>query len=172
MKKALFGAILMVSISASMPTVLVPTVAQAAVESGVTMKLPKPDVEILPNGLELVWFTSDKIPVVDLAMIVRSGSRDDLAGKSGTAQLMTVSLDRGSGGLSAKQIAQKVESLGATRYANLGPDSIRLGMHGLAPDAEVLLDLFSRHFRVRQPAVGEVVDDVDGLPQAYDLALG
>jgi zinc protease len=112
-------------------------------------KLPTPDVERLSNGMKIVWFTSDRLPVVDVEMLLRSGARDDLSGKSGTAELLAATIDRGAGGLTARQIAEKVESLGASRSASADEDSFHVGFHGLAPDADTLLDLMAR--LVRQP---------------------
>ena len=31
------------------------------------VKLPVPEIETLPNGLQLAWFVNDSLPVVDLA---------------------------------------------------------------------------------------------------------
>ncbi|MGZ3708167.1 MAG: M16 family metallopeptidase [Bdellovibrionota bacterium] len=107
-------------------------------------KLPVPEVETLPNGLRLVWFLNDKLPVVDMSLLVLSGFRDDPAGKSGTAELLSASLDRGAGGLSAQEIAHSVEMLGASRYESSEDETFTIGMHGLAPDAPVLMEILSK----------------------------
>jgi zinc protease len=108
------------------------------------IKLPKPEIEVLPNGLTTVWFVNDQLPVVDLALLVKSGYRDDPAGKSGTAELVSATLDRGSRGMSAQQISDAVEMLGASRYTNSDDDTFTVGMHGLAPDAPALLGLMAK----------------------------
>lgn len=126
-------------------------------------KLPVPDVEKLPNGMRIVWFTSDRLPVVDFEMLFRSGSRDDLPGKSGTAELLAAALDRGAGGLSTQEIAEKVESLGASRSASSDDDSFQVSFHGLAPDASTLMDLMAKV--VLQPALpaGEIKREQDRM---------
>lgn len=106
--------------------------------------LPVPRIERLPNGLELAWFVSDSLPVIDLALMVKSGSRDDLPGKSGTSELLSASLDRGAGGLTAAQLSRAVESLGASRFASADEDAFSVGLHGLAPDAATLLGLLGK----------------------------
>ena len=108
------------------------------------LKLPLPEIEKLPNGLEVVWFVNDSLPIVDLALLVKSGFRDDAPGKSGTAELLSSVLDRGDDGMSALQIAHSVEMLGASRYVSADEDDFSVGMHGLAPDAPVLLDLLAK----------------------------
>lgn len=110
----------------------------------VELKLPVPQLEKLPNGLTLAWFLSDYLPVVDLALMVKSGSRDDAPGKSGTAELLSTLLDRGSGGKSAQAMARAVEMLGASRYVSADEDTFSVGMHGLAPDAATLLELLAK----------------------------
>src|SRR5947209_3980811 len=88
--------------------------AALTVTASASVKLPVPELETLPNGLQVAWFLNDQLPVIDLALLVKSGTRDDASGKSGTAELLSNVLDRGAGGLSAQQIARAVEMLGAT----------------------------------------------------------
>jgi zinc protease len=108
------------------------------------LKLPVPEQETLPNGLKVVWFVNDHLPIVNLNLLVQSGYRDDPAGKSGTAQLVAEGLARGSAGLSAQQMAAEFEKLGASRYASTDEDSFSVGVHGLAPDADKLIELVGK----------------------------
>jgi len=107
-------------------------------------RLPVPKTETLPNGLQIVWFLSDHLPVLDFSLMIKSGYRDDPAGKSGTAELLSSLLDRGAAGMSAEQFARAIEVLGASRYTNADDDTFTVGIHGLAPDADVLLDLIAK----------------------------
>ena len=108
------------------------------------IKLPTPQQETLPNGLKVVWFLNDSLPIVNINLLVQAGYRDDPAGKSGTAQLLAEALARGSAGLTAQQMAAEFEKLGASRYASTDEDSFSIGSHGLAPDADKLLDLVGK----------------------------
>ena len=136
LKKAFFVALVALSLVAPL-TGLAPALAAE-------LKLPVPELETLPNGLQLAWFLSDNLPIVDIAMLVKSGYRDDPAGKTGTAELVSSLLDRGAAGLNAQQLARAVEMLGASRYASSDDDTFSVGMHGLAPDAGTLLDLLAK----------------------------
>ncbi|MGE0615427.1 MAG: M16 family metallopeptidase [Bacteriovoracia bacterium] len=107
-------------------------------------KLPVPKIEKLANGLEVVWFVDPTLPVVDLALMIKSGNRDDAAGKTGTVQLLSSVLDRGAAGMTSQQIARAVDSLGASRYVSAEDDTITVGMHGLSEDAERLLELLGK----------------------------
>lgn len=109
-----------------------------------TTQLPVPEVETLPNGLKLAWFLSDRLPTIDLVLMIKSGYRDDPAGKTGTCQLLSEVIDRGAGGMTAQQIAQSIEKLGASRYASADDDTFSLGVHGLAPDAPMVLELLAK----------------------------
>src|SRR5689334_4237909 len=104
-------------------------------------QLPLPELETLPSGLQIAWFVSDQLPVVDLSLVVKGGHRDDPQGKSGTSELLMATLDRGSRGKSAQQIAHSSEMLGASRYVSANDDTMTVGIHGLAPDAEALLGI-------------------------------
>ena len=100
---------------------------------------PPPEVEKLPNGLQVAWFVSDKVPVVDLGLVVESGSRWDPPGKSGTAEILSSLLERGFDGKDATEVARQIENLGASRYSSADDDIMSIGLHGLASDAEKLM---------------------------------
>jgi zinc protease len=108
------------------------------------IKLPLPEIETLPNGLQIVWFLSDKVPVTDLALVIKSGYRDDPVGKTGMSELLSEVLDRGAAGMTAQQIAKSVEELGASRYISADQETFTLGMHGLSMDADTLLDILAK----------------------------
>ncbi len=122
--------------------------AYAAVDLA-SFRLPLPEVEKLPNGLTVAWYVDDKLPVVDIAMLVESGTRHDPAGKSGTVEMTARMLDRGAHGLSAQEVARRIESLGASGFASADEEGISIGMHGLSQDAETLLELVG--WTVREP---------------------
>ncbi|MBY0471292.1 insulinase family protein [bacterium] len=117
--------------------------ASSAFAADPAVKLPIPELETLPNGLEIAWFQNDAIPVTDFILLVRSGHRDDPTGKSGTIELLANALERGSKGLTSQQMAESIEKLGASRYINVEQDWLMIGVHGLAPDAPALLDWLS-----------------------------
>lgn len=106
-------------------------------------RLPAPILETLPNGMKVAWFLDDKLPVVDIALLIESGTKQDPKGKSGTVELVSRMLERGAKGLSAQIIGQKVESLGASGFASADEEGITVGMHGLSQDADALLEILS-----------------------------
>jgi zinc protease len=116
----------------------------ATAASATEVKLPVPELETLPNGMQLVWFLNNSLPIVDMAVLVKSGYRDDAIGKTGTSELLTETIDRGVAGESAQDYARSVEVLGASRFATVDEDTLSVGIHGLSSDAPVLLDLMSK----------------------------
>lgn len=114
-----------------------------------SFRLPLPEVEKLPNGLTLAWFVDDKLPVVDLALLVQSGTRHDPKGKSGLAEITARMLERGAHGISAADFAHRVESLGASGFSSADEEGTTVGMHGLSQDANVLLEMLA--WMAREP---------------------
>lgn len=129
-------------LAAVLVSLAVPMPLHAAPEWVKRARLPVPEIEKLDNGLEVAWFLDKRLPLLDVAMLVRSGHRHDPAGKSGTAQLLSSVMDRGNAGMSAQEFAREVERLGASRYVSSSADAFTLGMHGLAEDADRILELF------------------------------
>lgn len=106
--------------------------------------LPQPTIETLPNGLKLAWFVSDQLPLVDLTLMIKAGYKNDPAGKSGTAELLSNALDRGTSTMSAQAISKAIELLGAARARAVNDDSFTLGLHGLSQDTAALTELLAK----------------------------
>ncbi|MEO5969285.1 MAG: pitrilysin family protein [Bdellovibrionia bacterium] len=106
--------------------------------------LPVPVIETLPNGLNVAWFIDNRLPIVDLSLIVEAGHRDDPVGLSGTADLVAASLDRGAGGMTTQQLSRAIDFMGGISYASADDDSSIVGMHGLATDASELLGILGK----------------------------
>jgi len=115
----------------------------AAETSVIQYKLPLPQVETLSNGLTIVWFLDDHLPIVDIALMIKSGNRDDLPGKSGAAEMVSQLLERGAGGVSAVELSKRIERLGASSYSQSDDDAMSIGLHGLSQDSSTLLEMVS-----------------------------
>lgn len=112
--------------------------------AAVPIKVPTPEVETLSNGLKLVWFLNENLPMIDLSLLVQTGFREDPMGKSGTAELLSNLLDRGAAGMSAQKFGRAIEMLGGVRYKVAEDDFFSIGLHGLAPDANDFLGLLAQ----------------------------
>ena len=88
-----------------------------------TLKLPTIQKRALCNGLPVWIVERHEVPVVQVNLVVLSGSGDDPAGKFGVASLTASMLTEGAGSRSALEIADAVDFLGADLVTNSGSDA-------------------------------------------------
>jgi zinc protease len=77
----------------------------------------------LANGLRVVVARSTAVPIVSALLVFGGGTSADPAARPGVASMMTNLIDNGAAGMTAPQIAARVESLGATIGTAVNPDS-------------------------------------------------
>ena len=87
------------------------------------LKLPAIQKRMLSNGLPVWTVEHHGVPVVQVNLVVLSGTGDDPAGKFGIASLTASLLTEGAGSRSALQIADAVDFLGADLSTNAGSDA-------------------------------------------------
>jgi predicted Zn-dependent peptidase len=113
-----------------------------------TLTLPTIQKRQLSNGLP-VWIVElHEVPVVQVNLVIRSGSADDPAGQYGIASLTAAMLTEGAGSRSTLEIADAVEFLGASLSADSGIDSSAVRLHApvarLAEALPVMADVALR----------------------------
>ena len=94
-----------------------------AVASNFTPKLPTINIQqwTTNNGVRVYFVAAPEIPIVDIAVVFKAGSaRDDT--KPGVSYLTNTMLDQGAQGLSANQIAEQFENVGAAYSHNINRD--------------------------------------------------
>ena len=99
------------------------------------LQLPPIQKGALSNGLAVWLIESHEVPIVQVNLLVRAGAGDDPADRFGAADLTAAMLDEGAGGLSALEIADAIEFLGATLRTSGGFDSIAVQLN--APGARL-----------------------------------
>lgn len=77
----------------------------------------------LSNGLRVVIARSTNVPIASVQLVFGGGTAADPAARPGVASMMTNLIDNGAGGMTAPQLAARVESLGATIGGGANPDS-------------------------------------------------
>jgi zinc protease len=95
----------------------------------------------LSNGLTLVLRPDPRVPTVNLQAAFRTGSLSESRDNCGINQLHSALLTRGTTSRSATEIAQSVESLGASLRAGAGNNTTMLSAFCLRPDLASILDL-------------------------------
>lgn len=103
--------------------------APAAAQHGTTpppagplrpFRVPQPQEFTLANGVRVVVVPQRALPIVDGRILVRAGSVYEPAAKAGLAQLTGNLLDQGVPGMTASQIAARMERLGAQFSTSAG----------------------------------------------------
>jgi predicted Zn-dependent peptidase len=119
---------------------------------GPPAKLDLPAIQkfALSNGIPVLFIERHKVPLVQVAVVVRAGAAVDPRGKAGLANLTAEMLDRGAGGRSALELSDAVDHLGADLSAGAGWDQSVVGLNvpsqRLAEALPILSDV------VRRPA--------------------
>jgi zinc protease len=109
------------------------------------VKLPRPTVATLPNGLTLVLLEDHKLPTVAFTMWIRPGQLADPADSQGLASFTADMLREGTERRTSFQIASEADSLGATLTADsrFGASYTTVNASGLMENAPQIVDLLS-----------------------------
>jgi len=86
------------------------------------IKFPPYELRTLQNGMQVVVVMHHEQPAVSLRLIVRAGSAQDPAGKTGLASLVASLLDQGTATRTAAQIADLLDSVGGDSSTGAGRD--------------------------------------------------
>ncbi len=119
-----------------------------------TAKLPKPGPDprlVLPpiektklsNGLE-VWMVEQKeLPIVSMNLVLKTGSAGEPDDKTGVAGFTTGLLNTGTKTRSATEIANQLQSIGASFGAGSSWDSTGISMQTLTRNLDKALDIYA-----------------------------
>jgi zinc protease len=109
------------------------------------VKLPRPEEATLPNGLRVAFIRSTKVPTFTMQMVVLSGGLSDKADYRGVASSTAALLREGTAKRSSKEIAEQVDAVGATLFANSGLSSMisTVSASGLVENMDQTIELFA-----------------------------
>jgi hypothetical protein len=93
------------------------------------LTVPAVNERRLANGLRILIVEHHELPLVDLLLIVRSGSEAEAPAEAGLATLVANMLDEGAGGRSALAIAEQISFLGIGLGTAAGWDQSRVSLH-------------------------------------------
>ncbi len=121
--------------------------AQAAKlpKAGPDPKLSLPAIEKtkLANGLE-VWMVEQKeLPIVSMNLVLRSGAANEPDDRTGVSGLATSLLDDGTKSRTAVDIANQLQSIGASVNAGGNYDSTNVSMQTLTKNLDKALEILS-----------------------------
>lgn len=109
------------------------------------------------NGLAIHTVQLPELPVVEIELIVSSGSADDPADLPGLAQLVSQMLKEGTTRRSAAELAETIDFLGASFSVVNGQESIYLRMHALSEHLKEALGIVAEV--AMRPAFSQVEFD-------------
>jgi zinc protease len=109
------------------------------------VKLPRPTETKLANGLTVLLIERHKVPTVNFALWINSGSLDDPKDLPGLAKFTADMLREGTARRSSAQLSSEIDALGGTlnAAADFGSSHTRVTASGFAENADKLLDMMS-----------------------------
>ncbi len=97
----------------------------------------------LANGLTVLAFTQNNLPLVSFAIVSRGGSATDPAGKGGLTALAYNLLDEGAGKRDALALADAVADLGARLGTGATQDRGLAAISGLSKNADAMMGILA-----------------------------
>ena len=119
-------------------------------------KLIVPQEKTLANGLRIIVAERPGVPLLNAALIVRSGSEADPSTLAGLAKFTGDLLTQGTTTRTAPQIASEIESLGASLATDAGWDAIELNLKTLSANAGAAFEILADVVRNPKFAPGEI----------------
>jgi len=105
--------------------------------------LPKIDKRKLSNGLN-VWFVRDsELPIISMNLVFNAGATADPQDRAGLASFTSSLLNTGTKTRSAVDVANDLQSIGATLFANSNWDSSNVAMQTLSKNLDKALGIYS-----------------------------
>ena len=107
------------------------------------LKVPAIQRFELGNSIPVLFLETHRVPLVQVAVVLRPGAAADPKGKPGLANLTAEMLDRGAGGRTALQLSDEIDHLGAEIGAEAGWDESAVGLGVPSERLEPALAIFS-----------------------------
>lgn len=92
------------------------------------------------NGVQVITMTDNRLPVVNVSLVLRGGGDAVTSAKEGVASLTASMLSRGAGGQTAVQIAEELESRGIALNASDDGDTTRVGTFAMTDQIDFAVD--------------------------------
>jgi len=102
---------------------------------------------VLKNGIILLVSENSAADIIATRIFIRAGSCNEKPEKAGLANLLAAVLTKGCDGLSSLEIAQRVESVGASLSADTTTDYFVLSLKTVTADFTHILELATRILR-------------------------
>lgn len=111
---------------------------------------PDPKFTLLPiektklsNGLEVWTVRQSELPIVSMNLVLKSGGTNEPGDKSGESNMTSSLLTSGTKTRSAVEIANQLQSIGASLGTGSGWDSVNVSMQTLTKNLDASLDIYA-----------------------------
>jgi zinc protease len=105
------------------------------------LRAPVPEKRVLGNGLTVYVVEKRDLPLVHARFVLESGSANDPRGKLGLAGFVADMLKAGTKTRNAQQIADEIETLGASLDISVDEDATSVGFTSMTPNYPAALDV-------------------------------
>jgi zinc protease len=109
----------------------------------VAFHIPEAFETTLDNGLRVVIFEDSRLPLVSYRLAFFSGDANDPAGRSGLTTSMASMMSEGTENYSSRDLAEKIERLGASLHVSSSDDFTIVSASGLTIYSADVLDLMT-----------------------------
>jgi zinc protease len=107
------------------------------------LSIPAIQKQTLSNGLPVWIVEMHEVPVVDVSLIIRSGAAADPTGRFGAANFTAAMLDEGAGTRDALELADAIDSLGASLTTGSSFDASSVRLHALVSTLDAALPIMA-----------------------------
>jgi predicted Zn-dependent peptidase len=111
--------------------------------SPISFDIPQPFQTTLDNGLRIVVFEDERLPLVSYRLALQSGDINDPAGSTGLTSAIATMLTEGTKDYSSRQLAEKIERLGASLSASSSDDFTMIAASTLSLYSSEILHLLA-----------------------------
>jgi predicted Zn-dependent peptidase len=108
-----------------------------------TLSLPPIEEQALPNGLRVIYMGKRNVPLVQINVVVKTGSVLDPDDRPGLASMTAAMLDEGAGGRSAVELSEAVDFLGASLRVSSGMHTTTISLHAPLARLDAALELLA-----------------------------
>ncbi|HVF48026.1 MAG TPA: pitrilysin family protein [Pyrinomonadaceae bacterium] len=109
----------------------------------VSFDIAKPTETTLENGLRVIVFENERIPLVSFRLAFLSGDIHDPAGARGLTSAVAAMISEGTEDYTSRQLAEKIERLGASISSSASDDFTIVAASSLSLYSSEILDLLA-----------------------------
>ncbi len=113
------------------------------IKDEINFSSPKLTKKFLDDNIPVYFTEKNSLPIIQINLIVNSGSITDPEDKQGLTNLLAITIDEGANGLSSLEIDNRLEALGTLFSISVEPETTLFSMMTLKKNLEESLEILS-----------------------------